>query len=71
MVEACHINKSLYSLVSVVADLREKKTPNYRNSKLTMLLSDSIGGNCITLLLAMVSPSLAYSAESNNTLKFA
>lgn len=62
---------SLYNLVSVVSQLRKKERVNYRNSKLTMLLSDSIGGNCMTTLLGMVSPSQQYCAESNNTLAFA
>ena len=45
--EACYINKSLFALVSVVDALQKKsKIINYRNSKLTLLLSDSLGGNC-------------------------
>lgn len=71
LLEAANINKSLFHLISVVNDLKEGKQPNYRNSALTKLLSDSIGGNCMTTLLAMVSPSLQFSKESNNTLAFA
>lgn len=71
LVEAANINKSLFHLIQVVNDLKNGKKPNYRNSALTKLLSDSIGGNCITTLLAMVSPSLQFSKESNNTLAFA
>lgn len=69
--EAAMINKSLFHLIQVVNDLKNGKKPNYRNSQLTKLLSDSIGGNCMTTLLAMVSPSLQFSKESNNTLSFA
>lgn len=71
LLEAANINKSLFHLISVVNDLKEGKQPNYRNSALTKLLSDSIGGNCMTTLLAMVSPSLQFCKESNNTLAFA
>ena len=41
----------------------------YRNSKLTMLLQDSIGGNAKTLLFACLAPESA--AESVATLRFA
>jgi kinesin family protein 3/17 len=43
----------------------------YRESMLTSLLADSLGGNCKTTLLAMVSPSQEFCKESNNTLSFA
>lgn len=70
--EACYINKSLFALVRVVDALQKKeKVVNYRDSKLTLLLSDSLGGNCKTTLLAMLSPSLEYNKESNSTLGFA
>jgi len=57
--EACCINKSLFILSNVVKSL-EKNTNfniNYRDSKLTMLLKDSLGGNCETILIGCVSPS--------------
>jgi len=57
--EACHINLSLFNLTKIVHQLEkcEKKTVlSYRNSKLTMLLKDSIGGNCLTTLIACISP---------------
>ena len=71
MTEAASINTSLFHLIQVVNDLKNGRKPNYRNSALTKLLSDSIGGNCLTTLIAMVSPSFQYSKESNNTLSFA
>lgn len=59
--EACFINKSLYALAGVVSSLQKQGSKvNYRDSKLTLLLSDSLGGNCRTTMLAMLSPSLQY-----------
>lgn len=43
----------------------------YRDSKLTRLLEDSLGGNCVTTLVATVSPSSCAFSESLSTLKFA
>ena len=74
LAEACHINSSLYNLAGVVDGLCKGKAKNlipYRNSKLTALLQDSLGGNCKTTLLACLSPSQDFCRESNNTLKFA
>lgn len=50
-----------------------KKTQHvpYRDSKLTRLLQDSLGGNSHTLMLACVSPSSSDSTETLNTLKYA
>ena len=62
--EACHINSSLYALAGVVDGLTKGKPGeqiNYRNSKLTSILSDSLGGNCKTTMLAMLSPAQAFS----------
>lgn len=72
--EACSINLVLNKLVSVVDGLcqgKKRSQLGLRDSKLTALLGDSLGGNCKTTLLAMLSPSQNYSRESNNTLKFA
>mmetsp|Transcript_1114 Transcript_1114/g.2044 ORF Transcript_1114/g.2044 Transcript_1114/m.2044 type:complete len:330 (-) Transcript_1114:1408-2397(-) len=72
--EACHINKSLFALSGVVNSLQAKgpkKNVSYRDSNLTKLLSDSLGGNCKTTLIVMLSPSLAHCNETNNTLRFA
>lgn len=74
--ESISINKSLYPLLSVVNALTNKnaldrKCPPFRESKLTMLLKDSLGGNCITSLIATISPSLSEVEESISTLRFA
>ena len=42
-----------------------------RDSKLTRILEDSLGGNCKTTMMCMVSPALEAFAESLSTLKFA
>ena len=73
--EAGFINKSLYTLAGVVDALQKGKAfkgqINFRDSKLTLLLKDSLGGNCKTTLLAMCSPSQVFCNETNNTLSFA
>ncbi len=43
----------------------------YRDSKLTFLLSDSLGGNSLTLMIACVNPSLENYDETVSTLRFA
>lgn len=42
----------------------------YRDSKLTRILEDSLGGNCKTTMMAMISPALESFMESLSTLKF-
>lgn len=44
---------------------------NYRDSKLTRLLKDSLGGNSRTVMIANISPSAAQFEESRNTLIYA
>lgn len=64
--------------------LSEKRKPNnansqqqqqqfipYRDSKLTRLLKDSLGGNTKTVMIACISPSQLYYDETLNTLKYA
>ncbi|KXZ45004.1 hypothetical protein GPECTOR_59g611 [Gonium pectorale] len=70
--EMTAINGSLSALGSVVAALTERR-PHvpYRDSKLTHLLQDSLGGNCRTTLLATLSPSQDAFEESCSTLRFA
>ena len=75
--EAQNINKSLSALGDVVHALIElKKNPRvsqhvpYRNSKLTMLLKDSLGGNSKTVMILQVSPAQADLSESLNSLSF-
>ncbi|XP_042495261.1 kinesin-like protein KIN-12E [Macadamia integrifolia] len=43
----------------------------YRDSRLTFLLQDSLGGNSKTMIIANVSPSMCCSTETLSTLKFA
>ena len=72
LVETQQINKSLSSLGDVIFALqnKEKHIP-YRNSKLTFLLSDSLGYNAKTCMLFNVCPSAAMKNESMNSLLFA
>ncbi len=43
----------------------------YRDSKLTRMLEDSLGGNCKTTMMAMISPAIEAMVETLSTLKFA
>lgn len=73
--ETGNINKSLFTLGKVISSLTDKKTNKqhipYRDSKLTMLLMDSIGGASKTLMIACVSPSSSYGDETLSTLNYA
>ena len=73
--ESKKINKSLSCLGNVINALTDKKNKNnyipYRDSKLTRLLQDSLGGNCKTTMIAMISPSQDAFSESLSTLYFA
>ncbi|CAO2579600.1 Kinesin-like protein KIF18A [Lemmus lemmus] len=74
-VEGTNINKSLLALGNVINALADTKRRNqhipYRNSKLTRLLKDSLGGNCQTIMIAAVSPSSLFYDDTYNTLKYA
>jgi hypothetical protein len=73
LTEAQTINKSLSCLGNVIYALTEKGREHipYRDSKLTYLLQDSLGGNSKTILIATLSPSINFISETINTLKFA
>ncbi|XVF38949.1 hypothetical protein REPUB_Repub20aG0147000 [Reevesia pubescens] len=74
--EAANINKSLSTLGLVIMSLvdlahgKHRHVP-YRDSRLTFLLQDSLGGNSKTTIIANVSPSICASNETLSTLKFA
>ncbi|XP_039021281.1 kinesin-like protein KIN-14I [Hibiscus syriacus] len=70
--EAQHINKSLSALGDVISSLAQRNTHvPYRNSKLTQLLQDSLGGQAKTLMFVHISPEPDALAETVSTLKFA
>lgn len=71
--EASRINLSLTCLSLVIRALTDSKSTHipYRNSKLTRLLSSSLGGNSKTLLIACISPEVTNLEETLNTLRFA
>jgi hypothetical protein len=73
--EATNINMSLSMLGEVIKALSEsgdadEKFVPYRNSTLTWVLKDSLGGNSKTTMLATISPIDASYAESMNTLRY-
>jgi kinesin family protein 3/17 len=71
--ESRKINQSLSALGNVIAALTTSGRQHipYRDSKLTRILEDSLGGNCKTTMMAMISPALEAYVESLSTLKFA
>uniref|UniRef100_A0A8C5Q9C1 Kinesin-like protein n=1 Tax=Leptobrachium leishanense TaxID=445787 RepID=A0A8C5Q9C1_9ANUR len=73
--EGTNINRSLLALGNVINALTDPKTRKqhipYRDSKLTRLLKDSLGGNCQTIMIAAVSPSSMSFEDTYNTLKYA
>lgn len=71
-IEGANINRSLLALSSCINALVEgKKHIPYRNSKLTQLLKDSLGGACNSVMIANVSPSSLQFGETQNTLHWA
>ncbi|KAF2763276.1 kinesin [Pseudovirgaria hyperparasitica] len=72
--ETQNINKSLSCLGDVIGALGQGKEGThipYRNSKLTYLLQNSLGGNSKTLMFVMISPLQAHLSETLTSLKFA
>lgn len=82
--EGAHINKSLVSLGSVISSLAEQSTQSsqknsnkknvyipYRDSILTWLLKDSLGGNSKTIMIAAISPADVNYGETLSTLRYA
>ncbi|RWW10557.1 hypothetical protein GW17_00025894 [Ensete ventricosum] len=71
-IEGANINRSLLALSSCINALVEgKKHIPFRNSKLTQLLKDSLGGHCNTVMIANISPSNLSFGETQNTLHWA
>ena len=77
LIEGANINRSLLTLGNCInalcdANLKGKKIHiPYRDSKLTRLLKDSLGGNARTVMIANVSPSINTFEDTYNTLKYA
>lgn len=73
--EAASINKSLSALGHVIMSLVDQRQGRrhipYRDSKLTFLLQEALGGNSRMVMLACVSPSTPNAAETLSTLRFA
>ncbi|KAK9053837.1 hypothetical protein SSX86_024912 [Deinandra increscens subsp. villosa] len=71
--EGAHINRSLLTLGTVIRKL--SKEPNghipYRDSKLTRILQNSLGGNAKTAIICTLSPAHTHLEQSRNTLLFA
>ncbi|XP_012987282.1 kinesin-like protein KIF6 isoform X1 [Esox lucius] len=73
LTEAKYINLSLHYLEQVILALSEKKRTHipYRNSMMTSVLRDSLGGNCMTTMIATVSVDRRNVDESISTCRFA
>ncbi|XP_039697663.1 chromosome-associated kinesin KIF4A [Pteropus medius] len=72
--EGININRGLLCLGNVISALGDDKKGGfvpYRDSKLTRLLQDSLGGNSHTLMIACVSPADSNLEETLNTLRYA
>lgn len=74
------INRSLLALGNVINALSLRSSSSassamrfvpYRDSKLTRLLKDSLGGRCRTAMIATISPATSHQEETLNTLKYA
>ena len=71
-IDGAEINKSLLALKECIRALdQDKKHTPFRGSKLTLVLRDSFVGNCKTLMIANISPSLGCSEHTLNTLRYA
>eukprot|EP01083_Nonionella_stella_P228784 810503_1 len=77
--ETGSINRSLFTLGQVISTLGDiaigKQPPNtyipYRNSSVTKLLKDSLGGNGLTIMIACISPARRFLEVTLNTLYYA
>lgn len=77
LLEGANINRSLLALSNCITALADNANGGkgvfvpYRDSKLTRLLKDSLGGNCQTVMIANISPSHLNYEDTRNTLKYA
>ncbi|KAF2145510.1 uncharacterized protein K452DRAFT_305517 [Aplosporella prunicola CBS 121167] len=72
--EGISINAGLASLGKVISQLSSRNSGahvSYRDSKLTRLLQDSLGGNAITYMIACVNPAEFHLSETLNTVQYA
>ncbi|XP_073118578.1 kinesin-like protein KIN-7F [Henckelia pumila] len=71
--EGCHINRSLLTLGTVIRKLSKGRNGHipYRDSKLTRILQNSLGGNAKTAIICTMSPAHSHVEQSRNTLLFA
>ncbi|RDX71879.1 Kinesin-like protein KIN-7E, partial [Mucuna pruriens] len=71
--EGSHINRSLLSLGTVIGKLSKGGNEHipYRDSKLTRILQNSLGGNSRTAIICTISPARSQVEQSRNTLLFA
>ena len=75
LTESTFINSGLLSLGNVISALSDPKRKithiPYRDSKITRILKDSLGGNAKTCMLTCISPSAVNFDETLNSLKYA
>jgi pSer/pThr/pTyr-binding forkhead associated (FHA) protein len=81
LLEGCAINKSLSTLGNVIAALvkrsnakgkkKEQVFVPYRDSKLTLIMKESLGGNARTIMISALSPASVNYEETMSTLKYA
>lgn len=73
--EGAKINTSLLALANCINALGDKSKKGFfvpfRDSKLTRMLKDSLGGNCKTVMIVTISPASSQNEETTNTLKYA
>ena len=72
--EGISINAGLASLGKVISQLSSRSSGtfvSYRDSKLTRMLQDSLGGNAITYMIACVTPAEFHLSETLNTVQYA
>lgn len=71
--ETSYINKSLFILTNVINKLAENPNGHipYRDSKLTRILCNSLGGNAVTSIICTIAPDISQLQLSLSTLRFA